>query len=72
MGDDIVERHRRLQHAVRVVTALALFWGGLWSIHSVADDWWIRGPLGVGWVMLLGSVLRWRMTHRSLGSSGRS
>jgi hypothetical protein len=59
-GEDIVERHRRLQHAVRVVAVLALFWGGLWSIQAVVDGWWLRGLLGVVWVMVLGSVLRRR------------
>jgi hypothetical protein len=50
--------HSRVQHAVRVVAVLALFWGGLWSIQAAVDSWWLRSLLGVVWVILLGSVLR--------------
>ena len=66
-GDDIVERHRRLQRAVGVVAVLALFWGGLWSIHAVVDGWWLRGLLGVVWVMVLGSVVRRSRSIRARG-----
>lgn len=64
-GDHHEAPHRRVQHALRVVAALALFWGGLWSIHAAVDGWWIRGLLGVGWVMLLGVVLRRRQWIRT-------
>lgn len=57
-GDKCVAPDRGLQHTVGVVAVLALFWGGLWSIQTVVDGWWLRGLLGVVWVVVLGSVLR--------------